>query len=92
MRRCADAAPTWRLTLARLAPAGEGQDVRGERERRQSDGGRAAVQWRQPAAVRRLHSQPRWGCLLQDTPAKQVLLPHGPAQRAEWEALPLVEA
>lgn len=87
---------TLRLTLTRLVPpAGEGQDERGDREWRQSDRGRAALQRRQPAAVRGLHSQPRWGRLLQETPAEQVLLPHGRVWLVEpsgREVLPLVEA
>lgn len=78
MRRCGVSHDgSVRLThprLARLVPAGEGQDVRGDRERRQSDRGRAAVQRRQPAAVRGLHCQPPRGCLLQETPPEQVRL------------------
>lgn len=51
---------------------GEGQDVRRDGERPQSNGGRSAVWEGEPAVVRGLHSQSHWRCVLQKTPPQQV--------------------
>lgn len=61
-------------------PVGEGEDVRRDGERPQSDRGGAAV-WRgEPAPVRGLYSQPCRRCLLQEAPPKQVQSPRNLVQ------------
>lgn len=79
------AAPlTWGLDVSHSSlsclPVGEGEDVRRDGERPQSDRGGAAA-WRgEPAPVRGLYSQPCRRCLLQEAPPKQVQSPHNLVQ------------